>query len=133
MIFADKLVDAVPIVVDFLNVGGHNANQDDGADEGNEGRGNFPVIAIFSQQSQFSILIYIINIYLNLLDSGSFFPRPSPPVDDARYHEADTGPNSDRHSLQRLPVVLGQSGNLLVCLLFFIENKIMVKLGAIQT
>jgi len=47
-----------------------------------------------------------------LLHSGFFLPIRGPPEDDARYHKADTAPQSYGHSLQRLPVVTGKSGDL---------------------
>ncbi len=46
MLFADKLINAVPIVDDILNVSGHNADQSDGAEERYQSRSYLPMVTV---------------------------------------------------------------------------------------
>lgn len=50
MVFANKLVYAIPIIVDFLDVSCHDANHHDCADEGNQSGCHLPVIAVFKKK-----------------------------------------------------------------------------------
>ena len=46
VLFADELIDAIPIVDDILNVSGHNADQSDGTEERYQRRGYFPMVTV---------------------------------------------------------------------------------------
>ncbi len=46
VLFADKLIDAVPIVDDILNVGGHNTDQSDRTEERYQSRSYLPMITV---------------------------------------------------------------------------------------